>query len=138
MFRVLFPVGVADSQAKGTLENIVSILNVLQTGETKTLDLVYSPVGWTIIGFKSDSIKIGDFQKPDAFIGKNALCICQKTCKKEICREIKKPLQINSMEPFVFKIGEKKDFEITETDQYYEMKEKGVTSAGGGGSSGAG
>jgi len=137
VFRVLFPVGVADSQAKGTVEIIANPLINMQVGETKQLEPIVSPKGWTIIGFKSDSIKVGGFQKPDIFIGKNIVCVCQKVCKKEICREIKKPLQSDSIEPFIYEIGEDKDFEVTDANQYYEMKEKGVASAGGGGSSGA-
>jgi len=136
VFRVLFPGGLADNQAKGTVESLAVKIDSIQQGESTDSDPVENPKGWTIIGFKGDSTAIQGFAKPDAFIGKPVVCVCQKTCKREACRELRKPLQSDATEPFVFKIGSIKEFTITDMGTYYDIQEK--TSSGGGGTSGAG
>jgi hypothetical protein len=138
VYGLLFPSKTNETQAKGTVENIAVVLDSLHQGDTKPLDPIYSPSGWTIVGFKYDSAKISSFEKPDAFIGKNAICVCQKVCKREVCRETKKPLQIDATNLFVYKIGETKIFNVTDMGLYYEIKDIASSSSGGGGTSGAG
>ncbi len=132
VYRVIFPGGLAENQAKGTVESLIVVIDSLQQqGESKDSEPVYLPKGWIIIGFKSDSTTIKGFGKPDTFIGKNAVCVCQKTCKRETCRELKKPLQIDEVELFIYKIGEPKKFTITDIGTYYEIKEKIDSDEGG-------
>jgi hypothetical protein len=123
VFRILLPNNLAENQAKGTLGDIVSNLNDLQPGESVKLTIV-APSGWTIIFFSDKEKSLRGFDKPVSFTFKNALCICGSSCKKEICREINKPLLMDGKEdnPFFFKI-QKKDFNVTDMPSYYKIKE---------------
>jgi type II secretory pathway pseudopilin PulG len=80
-----------ENQAKGQIESLDKILDEAQQGE-EYIEHLLAPTGWHVVSFDESSNFNDDyFEKPDAFFGKNTVCICKdKDC--EICKETELPL----------------------------------------------
>lgn len=114
----------AELQAKGTLSYALEILNDLD--ENPASIYFQAPAGWTVVSFKSDIKKNGNFVVPTAYTYKNVICICQKSCKTEFCAQIRKPILMNG-QMFSYKIGNLGDsFLVKEEGEFYKIYEKEI------------
>jgi hypothetical protein len=92
-------------QAQGTLDRIQDAISALTLGgSTFSLQLVYSPAGWWLIGFDKESKTqvgmLGREVKPsEKCKDKICLCICKNSAdctQKSACMEIDKPFVIDN------------------------------------------
>lgn len=82
-----------EMQAKGQLDGIIQALaKTNEFGKTEKV-LLQAPSGWHVVAFDIEHNENEGFEKPNTFFGKHCVCICEKKCKTEICRQIEMPLK---------------------------------------------
>lgn len=106
-----------DTQAKEQIENIYDKIIVMSLGDEEQLNL-YVPVDWHVVSFGVSENFVNNFEKPGIFVGKNAICICEKKqCK--YCKETLLPVlsEENSVD-FVMPI----DIKVTKLEKSYKFE----------------